>query len=75
MPVFGDIVVWDCAQGIGILSRFVYPCEFDPWIDIVLRSRSVILAISNLYDIRGLNFIHGMLIWRIEFYSWDSFEL
>lgn len=52
VAVFGDMVVWDCAQGIGILSRFVYPCEFDPSIDIVLRRRrSVISAISSLYTI------------------------
>lgn len=29
VTVFGDMVVRDCARRIDILSRFVYPCEFD----------------------------------------------
>lgn len=47
VTVLGDMVVWDCARRIGILSRFVwYPCEFDSRIDIALRSGSII---SSLY--------------------------
>lgn len=66
VTVLGDMVVWDCARRIGILSRFVwYPCEFDSRIDIALRSGSII---SSIYFEFILRYVRGC------YFSWTWWE-